>query len=193
MASGATGIWRRSEALGRGSARRVLVAAVGAGLFALNDFGASARESEGPASATPSGAPTAEVVTRSAGATWESKRSSRSTQDPRKDPLKPAEIEIAVLNGAGTTGLATQTSSQLQNDEFGIEKVRDAPEPRDRSLVMHWTSARREARLVGRRLGIPRVERVSDEIEAVAEGTEVIVVLGGDRATSDTTDPDTGD
>lgn len=106
----------------------------------------------------------------------------KRTQSSPKPPPAPDSFSVAVMNAAGIAGLAQGTASELESSGYKVGPVVDAPGPRDESVVMHDAEARREARGVGRELDIRELEVVTGEVEAALAGTDVVVVLGGDRA-----------
>lgn len=157
-----------------------LVAAAAAGLLAVRNFGVSAEEGGQPTSPPSSIAPQTRRDS-SARSAIESHGPPKSNRSQRENAPSLGDTQVAVLNAAGVPGLARNTSSRLESDGFDIGAITDAPEPLQRSVVMYSSDARREARAVGEKLRIVKLETADEEVEAVAEGADVMVILGNDR------------
>ncbi|MEX0869547.1 MAG: LCP family protein [Nitriliruptoraceae bacterium] len=87
--------------------------------------------------------------------------------------IEPADVEVAVYNGAGVTGLATRTAQQLAEAGFTIAAVSNA-ERQATTRILYPPGTREGAELVAAQLG-QRAE--FDETSAV---TVVTVLLGED-------------
>jgi LCP family protein required for cell wall assembly len=91
------------------------------------------------------------------------------------DGVQPGDVEVAVLNGAGISGLAGQVAEELRGEGFVVVEVGNT-EPTDTTVVRHPPGQREEARLLTRHL--PRgVGTEEDGGVAV-----VTLVLGADAA-----------
>ncbi|MEX2324433.1 MAG: LCP family protein [Nitriliruptoraceae bacterium] len=86
---------------------------------------------------------------------------------------QPADIDVAVLNGAGIAGIAMRTGDDLGAAGFNVVAV-DNTSLRDATLILYPPGRRADAALVGQHLG---VTPTLDETSAV---TVITVVLGGD-------------
>ena len=98
-------------------------------------------------------------------------------------PLKPSSITVAVLNGTTVPGLARKIGDRIESLGFQLGNVtNDANQQRQESVVLYRIGHEREARLVGRRLGIPQRERIDPSTQALAGDATVVVVSGGDQS-----------
>ena len=105
-----------------------------------------------------------------------------ATPRPERRPATPAPIRISVLNGAAVAGLAARTADGLEGRRFKIERVADAAQPATVSSVLYAPGARRQARIVARRLGIDNVTAADPANQAIAGAARVVVIVGSDRA-----------
>lgn len=141
----------------------------------LNQEGPSPQENEG------NGKPTeTDLPPNSAGS--KRKADAERPSGSGTPPPAPGSFTVSVLNGAGVTGLAAETAVELESQGFGVGPILDAPATRSESVVMHVSGAEDAARVVGRELDIRQLEPATEEIAAIAVGTDVMVVLGDDVA-----------
>lgn len=96
--------------------------------------------------------------------------------------IKPSEIEVAVLNGTSVPGLAATYGEKVEEKGFEAGAVTNSSETYEDSVVMFKQGHEPEAKLVGKRIGIPKVELMSGEIVQVARKANVAVVVGEDNA-----------
>lgn len=95
---------------------------------------------------------------------------------------RPGETEVAVLNGTAVAGLADRTSDDLAAAGYLIGAVTNSNSSFDASLVMFKSGFKPEARKVASELRIQQVRPMSQEISTVAEGANLAVVVGQDKA-----------
>ena len=97
--------------------------------------------------------------------------------------VKPAEIEVAVLNGtSAVAGLAATFGEMVEEKGFELGPVTNSAETFEKSVVMYKPGHEPEAKLVAKRISIPKVEPMSAEIIQVAQRANVAVVVGEDNA-----------
>jgi hypothetical protein len=96
--------------------------------------------------------------------------------------LKPAEIEVAVLNGTSVPGLAATYGAKVQEKGFEKGPVTNSSSTFEKSVVMFKPGHKPEAKLVGKRVSIPKTQPINGEIEGVAGSAPVAVVVGEDNA-----------
>jgi hypothetical protein len=96
--------------------------------------------------------------------------------------LKPAEIEVAVLNGTSVPGLAATYGAKVQEKGFKKGPVTNSSSTFEKSVVMFKPGHEPEAKLVGKRVSIPKMQPINGEIEGVAGKAPVAVVVGEDNA-----------
>lgn len=96
--------------------------------------------------------------------------------------LKPAEIEVSVLNGTSVPGLAATYGDKVEGKGFSLGAVTNSSASFAESVVMFKRGHKTEARQVAKSLGIAKVQLMSGEIESVSAGADVAVVVGEDNA-----------
>jgi hypothetical protein len=97
--------------------------------------------------------------------------------------LRPGQIDVAVLNGTAVAGLADRTGDNLEADGFQLGTVTNSSSSFTASVIMFAPGRRPEAEEVGKSLGIRELRAMTSEIQGVAAGADVAVVVGEDRAT----------
>lgn len=96
--------------------------------------------------------------------------------------MKPAEIEVAVLNGTAVPGLAASFGDKVEGKGFRLGAVTNSSSSFVTSVVMFKRGHKPEARKVAKQLQIGKLQLMSDEIESVAAGADVAVIVGEDNA-----------
>ena len=96
--------------------------------------------------------------------------------------IKPGEIEVTVLNGTSTAGLAATYGDKVEGKGFGLGAVSNTAQPFEASVVMFERGHKQEANKVAKQLQIPDVELMSPEVETASAGAKVAVVVGEDNA-----------
>jgi hypothetical protein len=96
--------------------------------------------------------------------------------------IKPGEIEVAVLNGTSTAGLAATFGDKVENKGFELGAVSNTEQPYEVSVVMFERGHKPEATKVGKQLQITKMQLMSNEVETASEGAKVAVVVGEDNA-----------
>ena len=96
--------------------------------------------------------------------------------------VRPGDTEVAVLNGTAVAGLADRTSDDLAATGYLIGAVTNSNSSFEASLVMFKAGFKPEAMNVAEKLGIKRVRPMSPDIVTVAEGANVAVIVGQDKA-----------
>jgi hypothetical protein len=96
--------------------------------------------------------------------------------------MKPSEIEVTVLNGTATAGLAATYGDKVNGKGFHLGAVSNTDQSYETSVVMFERGHAPEARKVAKQLGISQVELMSSEVESASAGANVAVVVGEDNA-----------
>jgi hypothetical protein len=96
--------------------------------------------------------------------------------------IKPNEIEVAVLNGTSVAGLAATYGEKIEGKGFEAGAVTNSSETFEKSVVMFKPGHEPEARMVSKRISIPKLQPMSSEIAEVAGEANVAVVVGEDNA-----------
>jgi len=96
--------------------------------------------------------------------------------------IQPSEIEVTVLNGTATEGLAGTYGDKVENKGFRLGAVSNTEQSFEASVVMFERGHAPEARKVAKQLGIAKVELMSSEVKSASAGANVAVVVGEDNA-----------
>ncbi|HEX4669557.1 MAG TPA: LytR C-terminal domain-containing protein [Solirubrobacterales bacterium] len=95
---------------------------------------------------------------------------------------QPSEIEVTVLNGTATDGLAGTYGDKVENKGFRLGAVSNTEQSFETSVVMFERGHAPEARTVARQLGISKLQLMSSEVGSASAGANVAVVVGEDNA-----------
>ncbi len=98
--------------------------------------------------------------------------------------VQPSDIEVTVLNGTATEGLAGTYGDKVENKGFRLGAVSNTEQSFEASVVMFERGHAPEARKVAKQLGISKVELMSPEVKSASAGANVAVVVGEDNATA---------
>ena len=96
--------------------------------------------------------------------------------------IDPSATSVVIVNASSSTGLAGQVADGLEQADFAVAGTSVTGQPANRSVVRYGQGSRAAAAAVARRLAIDDVEPFDDEAEAAADGAQVVVVAGEDRA-----------
>ncbi len=96
--------------------------------------------------------------------------------------VQPSEIEVTVLNGTATDGLAGTYGDKVENKGFRLGAVSNTEQSFESSVVMFERGHAPEARTVARQLGISKLALMSSEVGSASAGANVAVVVGEDNA-----------
>ncbi|MBK5220574.1 MAG: LytR C-terminal domain-containing protein [Thermoleophilia bacterium] len=96
--------------------------------------------------------------------------------------VKPDEIEVAVLNGTATAGLAATYGDKIESKGYQLGKVTNSNEPAETSVVMFARGHKPEAETVAKQLQIPDLRLMTGSIESDSGGANVAVIIGEDDA-----------
>ncbi len=96
--------------------------------------------------------------------------------------VAPSEIDVTVLNGTATAGLAATYGDKVDRKGFNLGAVSNTDQSFATSVVMFERGHAPEARKVAKQLEISKVELMSSEVKAASAGADVAVVVGEDNA-----------
>jgi hypothetical protein len=100
----------------------------------------------------------------------------------KKKAASPGEIEVAVLNGTSSEGLAATWGGKVEEDGFELGAVTNTESEFEDSVVMFKPGHEPEAKEVAERLSISKVQPMISEVAEVSGGANVSVVVGEDNA-----------
>ncbi len=96
--------------------------------------------------------------------------------------VKPNEIEVAVLNGTAAEGLAATWGGMVEEKGFELGAVTNTESQFEESVVMFKNGHKPEAKEVGEKLSIPKLQTMNSEVAGVSGNANVSVVVGEDNA-----------
>ncbi|HWC08754.1 MAG TPA: LytR C-terminal domain-containing protein [Solirubrobacterales bacterium] len=96
--------------------------------------------------------------------------------------VKPSEVEVAVLNGTATPGLAATFGDQIESKGYQLGAVTNSDEPAETSVVMFTRGHRPEAKKVAKQLQISEVQMMTTDIKTDSGEASVAVIIGEDDA-----------
>ncbi|HEY7950784.1 MAG TPA: LytR C-terminal domain-containing protein [Solirubrobacterales bacterium] len=99
--------------------------------------------------------------------------------------VKPAEIEVTVLNGTAVAGLAATYGDKVERKGFQLGAVTNSSTSFADSVVMFERGDAPEARRVAAALGISEVRLMTADVAAVSGGAPVSVIVGEDNAAAE--------
>lgn len=94
----------------------------------------------------------------------------------------PSDTTVAVFNGTAVSGLAGQSAKLLRDRQFKVGPTTNSESEFDQSVVMFDQGGQECAQAVSDVVGIPAQQPINAEIQGLAEGADVAVVLGQDKA-----------
>lgn len=100
-----------------------------------------------------------------------------------REPVDPAQVTVAVLNGTTIAGLAAQVGEEARADGFTLGTVTNAAATdQEGSKVLYDKGQKNAARAVANRLGIRSTGPVDPISEELAGSFDVVVLVGADRS-----------
>jgi LytR cell envelope-related transcriptional attenuator len=96
--------------------------------------------------------------------------------------IQPGEIEVAVLNGTASEGLAATWGGKVEEQGFELGAVTNTESEFEDSVVMFKPGREPEAKVVAKRLSISKLQPMISEVAEVSGGANVSVVVGEDNA-----------
>jgi LytR cell envelope-related transcriptional attenuator len=100
----------------------------------------------------------------------------------KKAAASPGEIEVAVLNGTSSEGLAATWGGKVEEQGFELGAVTNTESEFENSVVMFKPGREPEAKEVAEGLAISKVQPMISEVAEVSGGANVSVVVGEDNA-----------
>lgn len=98
--------------------------------------------------------------------------------------VQASEIEVTVLNGTATPGLAAGYGRKVERKGFRLGEVSNSNSSFETSVVMFKPGSAPEANRVAKALKVDKLEPMTSDIVAVSGPARVTVVVGEDDASS---------
>ena len=96
-------------------------------------------------------------------------------------PVDSGGIEVAVLNTTTANGIAGRVADDVESAGFIRGQVGNVERETDQTIVMYAPDQKRSGKRVAREIGDVAVQPIDREIQAAAEGADVVIILGQDR------------
>ena len=98
--------------------------------------------------------------------------------------LSPGDITVAVLNGTSVGGLAGRVGSDVDSAGFDLGVVTSTAPGLAKTKVLYADGQKQAAQKVAKKLGVDsdRVQPLDRESRRLANGADVVVIAGEDRA-----------
>jgi hypothetical protein len=106
----------------------------------------------------------------------------KSKTTAKAKAIQPGEIEVAVLNGTASEGLAATWGGKVEEQGFELGAVTNTESEFEDSVVMFKQGRKPEAKVVAERLSISKIQPMISEVAEVSGGANVSVVVGEDNA-----------
>jgi hypothetical protein len=103
----------------------------------------------------------------------------------QRNPVVPANVTVAVLNGTTVPNLAKQISERVAQLGFDVGTVAnsaDQAQQRAESVVLFAPGHRREATAVSRRMSINQRQAIDPASQELAGDATVVIIAGADLA-----------
>lgn len=128
------------------------------------------------------GAGSAATQTSSQGTTTSAAKHSSSAG--AASATSPAQLNVVVLNGTTTTGLAHRVSEELQQHGYGkAAALSGQPPGANQVTVVEYASGHQtDAQRVARSLGITQAQPIEGTVASMAGSANVVVIVGLDKA-----------
>jgi hypothetical protein len=116
--------------------------------------------------------------------TTKAKSKSSSSSGSGAAAVNPAETNVVVLNGTGTTGLAHHVSGELNQHGFTRASALDGRPPGANEVtVVEYTSGHQaDAQSVAQALGVSQAQPIEGTVASMAGSASVVVIVGLDKA-----------
>lgn len=102
----------------------------------------------------------------------------------RQSRIDPGDTTVAVLNGTTAAGLGGKVKDDVTANEFGVGTVSTFPEPVEQTVVLFEPGSQGAARRLSTRLGGVPVQPIDRQAQRLADGAQVVVIVGQDRVVS---------
>jgi hypothetical protein len=89
---------------------------------------------------------------------------------------------VAVLNATAVPGLAAKVGDDVETNGYALGAVTNSDVPAEDSQVLFERGSEDAANAVASDLGVQSVEPIDSDSSALADGADVVVIAGEDRA-----------
>lgn len=103
-------------------------------------------------------------------------------RSPRAGKVEAGDVTVAVLNGTTVPGLGAKVGDDVEANDFVLGAVTTVPESVEQTVVLFEKGSEPAARQLAAKLGSVPVQPIDRQAQRLAEGAEVVVIAGQDRA-----------
>ncbi|MGI9021476.1 MAG: LytR C-terminal domain-containing protein [Solirubrobacterales bacterium] len=100
----------------------------------------------------------------------------------REAKIETADTTVAVLNGTDVAGLGAKVGDDVKANGFALGVVTTNTDPVDQTVVLFEPGSERAARRLSTKLGGVPVQPIDRQAQRLAEGADIVVIAGQDRA-----------
>ena len=101
---------------------------------------------------------------------------------PHVGAVNPAEVKVAVLNGTAINGLGGLVTADLTSSDYNVIATTSTVPGYRRTVVLYADGQKPAAQKVAGDLGVKKVEPLDRDTRRLADGADVVVIAGEDRA-----------
>ncbi len=105
-----------------------------------------------------------------------------ATEPKKPGAVVPQEVTVTVLNGTSYPGLGAKVATDVEVNDFALGNVSNSRKEYEQTVVMYENNQRRAAEKVAHDLGVKPVQPIDRQTQRAAEGADVVVIAGKDRA-----------
>jgi hypothetical protein len=99
--------------------------------------------------------------------------------DDTKRTVDPSKIRVSILNGCGTSGLASTWKEKLRKMEYDIRETGNASQRYEKTIVLSRSKDMSFANFVGEKLGVKK-ENIIMQLNKDLVDIDVTVIIGSD-------------
>jgi hypothetical protein len=105
-----------------------------------------------------------------------------TAESPKPGAIVPQDVTVAVLNGTSVPALGAKVATDVEVNDFALGNVGNSRKEYDQTVVMYEQGQRKAARKVAHDLGVEPVQPIDRQTQQEADGADVVVIAGKDRA-----------
>ena len=111
---------------------------------------------------------------------------------PTDQRADTSDISVAVLNGTTVPGLGAKVGDDVVANDFGLGAVTTFPESVGQTVVLFEPGSEGAARRLAVKLGAVPVQPIDRQAQRLADGADIVVIAGQDRAAEPEPEPGAG-
>lgn len=106
-------------------------------------------------------------------------------EHPRQGAAATAGVSVAVLNGTTVPGLGAKVGDDVVANDFELGTVTTYPDSIEQTVVLFERGSEAAARRLSAKLGALPVQPIDRQAQRLANGADVVVIAGQDRAAAE--------